>query len=41
MAFVIIHNMIVEDERTNNGKEAFEYEHLNEPHNHMNNLRKE
>jgi hypothetical protein len=31
MACVILHNMIVEDERTNNGEEDFEYEQLNEP----------
>jgi hypothetical protein len=31
MACVILHNMIVEDERTNNGEENFEYEQFNEP----------
>jgi hypothetical protein len=31
MACVILHKMIVEDERTNNGKEDFEYEQHNEP----------
>jgi len=31
MACVILHNMIVEDERTNNRDEDFEYEQLNEP----------
>jgi len=31
MACVILHNMIVEDERTKNKAKHFEYEQLNEP----------
>jgi len=31
MACVILHNMIVEDERDSNGAEDFEYEQFNEP----------
>ncbi|GLT53669.1 hypothetical protein SLA2020_269260 [Shorea laevis] len=31
MACVILHNMIIEDDRTNNEAEDFEYEQLNEP----------
>jgi hypothetical protein len=31
MACVILHNTIVEDERTNNVEEDLEYEQLNEP----------
>jgi hypothetical protein len=31
MACVILHNMIIEDERNNNGAEDFEYEQFNEP----------
>jgi hypothetical protein len=31
IACVILHNMIVEDERDNNGEEDFEYEQFNQP----------